>query len=397
MTWSFVRVFTWPVRQWRQSLPFRAVVSTVAVTLALWLLTGWFIVGRVLGGLDAFVPAADHPVASDIVVTTVAMSALLFLPALALAMYWISLQVVKPLRSARVAAEGLAAGDPNRRMAIEGPDDCASLARSINHLASELSRRLADLDSMAHQQHQFVSDVAHELRTPLTTVRMASDVIYEARRGLSPVMARSAELLSREVDRFENLLDDLLNLSRIDSGAAVLAIDELDLAELVADEVASHAQFASSYGSTLRVDAPAPCFAQVDSMRVRRIFVNLLSNAIEHGEGHPIDVYVRGGDESVAIAVRDRGVGLTLDEQEQVFKRFWRADPSRFRVAGGTGLGLAIALENAELHGGIVDVWGAPGGGAQFRLLLPITPGAPLGVPPWPRVPPDAGILSPVR
>jgi two-component system, OmpR family, sensor histidine kinase MtrB len=391
------RLVTWPLRAWNRSLAFRAVISCLAVSVGLWSLTGILMGQQVSDGLADLVPAADQEATIAVVNRAVALSALIFIPVMALAMYLIALQVTRPLRSARDTAEALAAGDPGRRMLVKGPEDSAALARAVNHMAAELSRRLTELESMGRQQHQFVSDVSHELRTPLTTVRMAADVMYESRDELSPIMARSAELLSREVDRFEMLLHDLLDLSRIDAGAAVLAIEETDIAQLVRDEVNSHEPLATRYGSEIVVDADGPCFARVDAMRIRRVVVNLLTNAIEHGEGQPIHVVVRAGEDSVAIAVRDHGVGLSTDDQAQVFTRFWRADPSRFRTVGGTGLGLAIALENAELHGGSLTVWGRPGGGAQFRLLLPLAPHEPItGPTPWPHVPLDAW-STPVR
>lgn len=375
---------------WQKSLAFRAVVSTLAVTLVFWTLTGAIIVSEVVNRLSLALPLAERRMATDVVRWAVELGVMVAVVPLGAAIYLISLQIVRPLREARSATEGLASGDLSRRMPVTGPEDSAALARSINHMAAELQRRLRDLEAMGRQQNQFVSDVAHELRTPLTTVRMAADVFVEMRDELAPVMGRSAELLSREVDRFEELLNDLLDLSRIDAGAAIFSVEETELVALVADEVAAQAALAEAYATDVVLDAPERCLAQVDALRVRRVLANLLTNAIEHGEGRPIHVHVRSNDRCVAIAVRDHGVGLSVAEQENVFKRFWRADPSRYRAVGGTGLGLAISLENAELHGGSLDVWGAPGLGAQFRLLLPLEPGEDLGVPPWPRVPPDA-------
>lgn len=384
------RILSWPYRTWKSSLAFRAVLSTLAVTLAFWTLAGIIVVDRVVGGLAGVVPGAERSGVSEVVRWAVQLAVMISLPPLGIAIYLISLQIVRPLRTARRAAEGLASGDLDRRMRVEGPEDSAALARSINHMAAELNRRLRDLEAMGRQQNQFVSDVAHELRTPLTTVRMAADVFVEMRDELSPVMGRSAELLSREVDRFEDLLNDLLDLSRIDAGAAIFSADETELVALVADEVAAQETLAEAYGCDVVLDAPVSCLAQVDASRVRRVLSNLLTNAIEHGEGRPVEVHVRCSRQAVAIAVRDHGVGLSEAEQENVFKRFWRADPSRYRAVGGTGLGLAISLENAELHGGSLDVWGRPGGGAQFRLLLPLEPGGEIGTPPWPRTPVDS-------
>lgn len=171
------RLLTWPWQAWRRSLVFRAVASCLAVGVVVWLLMGLLMVSNVLAGLGDIVPATSFATARDIVWRSLGLSALVFLPVLAAAIYWISLQIVRPLRSARWAAEGLATGDLGRRMTVEGPEDSAALARSVNHMASELSRRLSELDSLGRQQHQFVSDVSHELRTPMTTVRMAADVI----------------------------------------------------------------------------------------------------------------------------------------------------------------------------------------------------------------------------
>lgn len=160
--------------------------------------------------------------------------------------------------------------------------------------------------------------------------------------------------------------------------------------QLVRDELESQLPLADTYGSELVLHAPPAAPAVIDQLRVRRIVTNLLSNAIEHGEGRLVEVHVRRGTGSVAIAVRDHGVGLSASDEANAFTRFWRGDPSRYRAVGGAGLGLAIARENAELHGGRLDAWGRPGGGAQFCLTLPLVPGGPLGPDPWPRVPSDA-------
>lgn len=317
------------------------------------------------------------------------VTAAVLMPLVAFIVFAISQQILRLVRKARRAAERLAAGHLDERMNVEGPEDTAGLARSMNHMADELAKKIAELEELSVVQHRFVSDVSHELRTPLTTVRMAADVIYEERDEFSPMAARSAELLSRELDSFETLLTDLLEISRFDAGAAVLALEETDLVELVRGEVAAQQPLASAYSSDLVVDAPTECIACVDSRRVRRIVANLLSNAIEHGEGREITIHVRGDEQAAAVAVRDHGIGFESADADKVFARFWRADPSRYRAVGGTGLGLSIALENAQLHSGWLDAWGEPGGGAQFRLTLPCDPHTELTRSPWPLVPPD--------
>ena len=301
----------------------------------------------------------------------------------------VSRQVVTPVRAARQAAESLASGNLDDRMTVRGQDDLARLATSMNYMATELQKQIQTLEDLSAIQQQFVSDVSHELRTPLTTVRMAAEVLHEARDDFDPVTARSAELLQTELDRFEALLTDLLEISRFDAGVAVLSTDEVDLRDLVLRVVDAHARFAEATGTQIQIHASQPCKAEVDARRIERILRNLLVNAIEHGEGRPIDIFVEGDDAAVAVAVRDHGVGFEAVQSKQVFHRFWRGDPARARTVGGTGLGLAISMEDANLHGGWLTAWGRPGMGAQFRLTLPRRAGAILEASPLPMVPRD--------
>ena len=298
-------------------------------------------------------------------------------------------QVVTPVRAARRAAESLASGNLDDRMQVRGQDDIARMAASMNYMAAELQKQIKQLEDLSAVQQRFVSDVSHELRTPLTTVRMAAEVLHEARGDFDPVAARSAELLQNELDRFEALLTDLLEISRFDAGAAVLSLSEVDLVDVVNRVVEVHQPFADATGTQVRVHASGPCVAEVDARRIERILRNLLINAIEHGEGHPVDVYVEAGENAVAVAVRDHGVGFQADQARRVFHRFWRADPARARTVGGTGLGLAISMEDANLHNGWLTAWGRPGLGAQFRLTVPRRSGQILESSPLPMVPRD--------
>jgi two-component system sensor histidine kinase MtrB len=208
---------------------------------------------------------------------------------------------------------------------------------------------------------------------------MAGDMIFMQRDDLPPPLRRSSELLHDQIDRFETLLTDLLEISRFDAGAAVLETETADLRQVV-DKVAAAAEpLAESAGSQLSVHQPdVACLAECDPRRIERVLRNLVSNAIEHGEGRPIEVRVASDDEAVAVSVRDHGRGLDEKDLSHVFDRFWRADPSRARTIGGTGLGLSIALEDTRLHGGRLAVWGRPGEGALFRLTLPRVAGQPL-------------------
>jgi two-component system sensor histidine kinase MtrB len=301
----------------------------------------------------------------------------------------VSRQVVTPVRAARRTAESIASGNLGDRMPVRGQDDLARLAASMNYMASELEKQITTLEQLSAVQQRFVSDVSHELRTPLTTVRMAAEVLYEAREDFDPVSARSAELMQTELDRFEALLTDLLEISRFDAGAAVLSPDVVDLHQIVDRVVEANALLAESHGVTVNVHAAGEAKAEVDARRIERILRNLLVNAIEHSEGRPIDIFVASDQLAVAVAVRDHGVGFEASQAKQVFHRFWRADPARARTVGGSGLGLAIAMEDANLHGGWLTAWGRPGLGAQFRLTLARRLGMVLRTSPLPLVPRD--------
>jgi two-component system, OmpR family, sensor histidine kinase MtrB len=280
--------------------------------------------------------------------------------------------VADPVRRAAIVAERFAEGNLNERMRAKGEDDLARLGNSFNAMAASIQQQIAQLENLSRVQQRFVSDVSHELRTPLTTIRMAGDLIHDSRGDFEPTVARSAELLRGELDRFESLLTDLLEISRFDAGAAVLDVEASDLCASVERAVDAHRTLAARRGTQLRIEAPAePVIADMDSRRIERILRNLVANAIEHGEGKPVEVTVGANDTAVAVTVRDHGVGLRPGEAALVFTRFWRADPARARTTGGTGLGLAIALEDARLHAGRLEAWGARGEGSCFRLTLP--------------------------
>jgi two-component system sensor histidine kinase MtrB len=308
------------------------------------------------------------------------------------AVAWVATrQVVAPVRQAVRTAEQLASGRLDRRMRVRGEDELARLGRAFNEMAASLERQIHQLEELSRVQRRFVSDVSHELRTPLTTLRMAGEVMYEARHSFEPALGRSAELLQAQLDRFESLLADLLEVSRFDAGAAVLETEAVDLREIVDRVVEDLHPLAQRHGTHVDVrSGPGSTVAEVDPRRVERIVRNLLGNALEHSESRPVQVRLAGGGDAVAIGVRDHGVGLRQSDLGSVFNRFWRADPARARTTGGTGLGLAIALEDAHLHGGWLQVWGEPGEGAHFRLTLPRSVGDHLSGSPLPLVPADA-------
>nr|WP_238596990.1 MtrAB system histidine kinase MtrB [Corynebacterium heidelbergense] len=299
---------------------------------------------------------------------------------------WVfSQQLTVPVRSASRIAERFSSGHLRERMVVDGQDEVAKLAISFNEMAESISTQIRNLEEFGSLQKQFTSDVSHELRTPLTTVRMAADLIQDNAEELDPVTARASQLMNRELDRFESLLGDLLEISRHDAGQANLSAEVVDVRGVVRSTLEQVRAIAEEMHVDFVIDLPPePVPAQIDSRRVERILRNLLANAVDHSEGRPVNVTLGTSDTAVAIAVVDHGVGLKPGEEDMVFNRFWRSDPSRERRTGGTGLGLAIALQDALLHGGQLEAVGEYGVGSCFRLTLPREVGQPIGKPPVP-------------
>lgn len=298
--------------------------------------------------------------------------------------WFMSRQVLAPVRLARRAAERYADGRLEQRMHVKGDDDIARLNASFNQMAANLQAQIRQLEELSRLQRQFVADVSHELRTPLTTVSMAAEMLHERRDDFDPSARRAAELLESEIDHFANLLNDLLEMSRFDSDAAVLHHGEVDLGALVCDFVESLAvQSAVRQADTsIEVDGPAGVVLEADQRRLERIVRNLVGNAIRYSGSDRIEVRWAQSETAVALGVRDYGIGLSEEAVRRVFHRFWRADPARSR--GGTGLGLSIAREDARLHGGTLRVWSQPDRGSHFVLTLPRTAGTPVGDEPIP-------------
>ncbi len=307
--------------------------------------------------------------------------------------WYVTRNVVSPVSHAARVSEKLAAGQLQERMVVKGEDEVARLGASFNHMAASLQEQITQLATLSQMQQRFVSDVSHELRTPLTTVRMAAEVLYDARDDFDPINKRSAELLYNQVERFQSLLADLLEISRFDAGAATLDADPSDIIQLVTHVMEGVAPVAEEYGSVVTLNAPgASIVVDMDDRRIDRILRNLVLNALEHGEGRPVSISVAANDSAVAVAVRDHGIGLGAAEAARVFDRFWRADPARARTTGGSGLGLSIAAEDTKLHNGWLQAWGEKGNGSNFRLTLPLRQGEPIIKSPLQLGPVDVGI-----
>jgi two-component system sensor histidine kinase MtrB len=266
-------------------------------------------------------------------------------------------RIQRRVRVAAGAARTLGSGALDTRLPVQGRDEFADLAGSFNSMAQRLGESIEELRRKDEQQRQFVADVAHDLRTPMAVLIAASD-------GLDgPERDRSAELIGTQTRRLSALVEDLLEMSRFDAGAAEFRPEPVDLQALCVDVT-------EMVGADIPVAADGDAVVTGDPRRLHTIVRNLVSNALHHG-APPITITIDGAAEhEVRVAIRDHGPGLPPELAAKVFDRFVRGD--RSRRSEGSGLGLAIAYENAVLHGGRIDV--SSPGGAEFTLVVPRIP-----------------------
>lgn len=295
--------------------------------------------------------------------------------AVGVVMWMVIRGIVRPIEYVASAAETLASGDLDTRVDVNRKDEIGVLQRSFNAMADSLNQKIDELEEASVSQKRFVSDVSHELRTPVTTMRMASDLLEMKKDEFDPSARRTVELLSGQINRFQDLLADLLEISRYDAGYAALDLVDTDVREPIETAVEQVTGIAQAKQVPLHVYLPnVQVLARIDSRRVIRIVRNLLANAVDFAEDRPVEVRIAANRKAVVISVRDYGVGIEKDKVSHVFDRFWRGDPSRSRVTGGTGLGLSIAMTDALLHQGTIRVRSELGEGTWFLVMLPRDP-----------------------
>lgn len=272
-------------------------------------------------------------------------------------------RLLRPVGEASAAAHALAEGLLDTRLPIETDDEFGAWAASFNEMADALEEKIGALSEAQLRERRFTADVAHELRTPLTALA-AEAALLEEHLDRMPVDARRpAELVVADVERLRRLVEELLEISRLDAGGEHVRSETVDLGVLADGVVRTR-----GWQAAVTVDAE-PVRLSTDPRRVERILANLVENAIVHGGGQAA-VSVRRDDGAAIVEIADAGPGMAPEQVAHVFERFYKADPSR--AEGGSGLGLAIALENAELLGGTIDAWSEVGAGSRFTLRLPV-------------------------
>jgi signal transduction histidine kinase len=273
--------------------------------------------------------------------------------------WWTSKRALRPLTQLTASAARFAAGDLQVRLPDQGDPDLGPLASTFNETVEALERRVR-LDA------RFAGDVSHELRSPLTTMVNAIEVLRHRRAAMPPAAGQAVELLSGEVERFQKMLLDLLEISRADQDVDDRAMESVDLAVLVA-KVTETTQDVRPV-----VDKqPPPVWA--DRRRIVRVVANLLDNAARHGGG-AVRVTVTERDGNARLEVDDNGPGVPVGLRSEIFERFARGRHAGERGdESGSGLGLALVSRHVRLHSGEVWVEDRPGGGARFVVELPAT------------------------
>jgi signal transduction histidine kinase len=283
-----------------------------------------------------------------------------------LAVGWvIAGRVLAPIAHITQVAREIQVRELSRRIELDGPDD------ELKRLADTFDSMLARLDAAFASQRRFVADASHELRTPLATIKANLELALTDADGNAESRARAAAVIKRAIDRMARLTDDLLALARLD--APTNGHGPVDLAAVVEDAREEFAAAAAARGVGIEVVAGTEQAVAGDRDVLKRALANLLDNAFRHSpDGVPVRLAAERRNGWAVLSVADGGTGLTPDEQQLVFERFWRSDASRSRESGGAGLGLAIVRRIAESHGGEVGVTSSPGAGATFELRLPV-------------------------
>ncbi|MGW0953523.1 sensor histidine kinase [Streptomyces sp. NPDC001212] len=325
-------------------------------------------------GVQVFlvVPQTAEQAYVDALVTAVERA---MVPALVLAVVLALLAargVLLPVRALRHATRNIAEGRLDTRLAVTGTDELADLSHTFNETAAALETSVAELREMEARARRFAADVSHELRTPLAAMSAVTDVLDEDAARLDPDTATAVRLISEETVKLARLVDDLMEISRFDAGAAVLHLDEIDLAESIRRTLASR-----GWSGSVETHLPAPdeLRGRVDPRRLDVVVANLVGNALRHGT-RPVRVslHVRrsaGTEHLAVIEVQDSGPGIPDDALPHVFERFYKSDTARTR-SEGSGLGLSITAENVRMHGGTVRAANHPAGGALFTVELPL-------------------------
>jgi signal transduction histidine kinase len=275
--------------------------------------------------------------------------------------FWVARRVLGPVETVSQAARRIASGAYSERLPAGEADELGLLFEEFNRMA-------ASLESTETKRVELIGTVAHELRTPLSGLQGYAEGLSD---GLF-TRDQAAQAIEREVARLKRLVNDLTEVSKVESGAVELRLETTDLSALARDVGERYEPMFREAGVFLCLDLPTERLcALADRDRVAQIVVNLLSNALRHAPGNPVELRVRRQNKEIRLEVKDFGLGIGKEHLPHLFERFYRADASRASASGGSGVGLTISSHLAQAMGGRLEVESAVGKGSSFALILP--------------------------
>jgi len=289
----------------------------------------------------------------------------------------ISKALITPVQGMTKAAESMAGGDFSTKIKVESADEIGILAKTFNDMALQIETSLEELKKAEKLRREFVANVSHELRTPLTNIRSYAETISEDKDIPADTEEEFLRVIINESDRMTKIVQDLLELSRLDSGASVLSVEEFSIEEAVRDVYAAIALDARKRGHVLNLELEWKLpMIKGDRAKIEQVLMNIIANALKYTpDGGTIAIFSGTTGNDVWVKIEDTGVGIPADDLQRVFDRFYRVDKARTRESGGTGLGLSIAKEIIMKHGGDITIESAPGVGTTVTVKLPIEGG----------------------
>ncbi|MDR0491085.1 MAG: cell wall metabolism sensor histidine kinase WalK, partial [Oscillospiraceae bacterium] len=282
--------------------------------------------------------------------------------------------LLSPIQGMTKAAEAMADGDFSSKIGIESGDEIGILAKTFNNMASQIETMLHELKKSEKLRREFVANVSHELRTPLTSVRTYAETLFENKEITRDTEEEFLHVIINESDRMTKIVQDLLELSRFDSGDRKLDIEEFSIEQSVRDVHTAIALDAKKRGHLLSLELEWKMpMIKGDRARIEQVLMNIITNALKYTpDGGRIDIYTFRSRQNVSIKIEDTGIGIPKEDLERIFDRFYRVDKARSRESGGTGLGLSIAKEIITLHGGDIIIESEHGKGTSVTVVLPL-------------------------
>ena len=286
----------------------------------------------------------------------------------------VSKTLLSPIQGITKAAEAMADGDFSRKIKVESGDEIGILARTFNDMALQIETMLEELKNAEKLRREFVANVSHELRTPLTSIRTYAETISDSQGIPEDTEEEFLRVIINECDRMTKIVQDLLELSRLDSGNSKLSVEWFSIEKSVRDVYAAIALEARKRGHILNLELEWKMpMIKGDRARIEQVLMNIITNALKYTpDGGTIDIYGGKTGSEIWIKIQDTGIGIPREDLGHVFDRFYRVDKARTRESGGTGLGLSIAKEIVTLHGGVIEVDSTLGEGTTVVVTLPI-------------------------